>query len=76
MNCFGWEKGYFLHFGQGEAHFCGEMVISPFGAFFDEDDFFFFWGGGSPLFGENKAFMAKPSDRPVINDGSGERLNR
>ena len=55
--------GSFL-FGDFSFFWTGE------GAFFSIGDSFFFftWGGGSPLTGENKAFMAEPSDRPAIND--------
>ena len=31
---------------------------------------FIFLGGGSPLFGENKAFITDPSDRPAINNAT------
>ena len=63
------------------CHFCqgvGSFLFGDFSfwsgerAFFEIGDFFLFHlggGGGSPLIGENKAFMAEPSDRPAINDG-------
>ena len=60
-------------FLSGEASFlCGDFSFwSGGGAFLEECDFFFFfWGAGSPIFGENEAFMAEPSDRPSINDGT------
>ena len=38
--------------------------------FSEEGDLFFFWGDESPLFGENKAFMVKPSDQQAISDGT------
>ena len=61
------------HFCQGWiVFFCGDFSFwSGRGAFGGEGDLFFsFWWGGSPLFGENKAFMAEPSDRPAIDDGT------
>ena len=68
-------------FLSGEGSFplrdnCGDLSFwSGGGAFLEEgDSFFFFWWGGSPLFGENKAFMAEPSDQPAINDGTPEEL--
>ena len=55
-----------------DSFFCGDFSFwSGGGAFLGEGYLFsFFLGGGSPLFGENKAFMAEPSDRPAINDGT------
>ena len=55
--------------------FCGDFSLwSGGGAFFTEGDLFlFFTWGGSPLFGENNAFMAEPSERPAINDRLGGR---
>ena len=47
-----------IHFRQGEGHFSGRVIL-----------FSFLMWGGSPLVGGNRAFMAKPSDRPAINDG-------
>ena len=62
-------KGSFL---RGDSSFW-----SGGGAFFEKGDIFFSpEGGRSPLFGENKAFMAEPSDRPAINDGLGGRKKR
>ena len=55
----------------GEGNFFGDVFSfwSGGGAFFVLGDFFFFTGGGggSPLLGENRAFMAEPSDWPAIN---------
>ena len=51
--------------------FGGGVFLVRGGTFFELGDSFFFFtwgGGGSPLTGENKAFMAEPSDRPAIND--------
>ena len=48
-------------FGQGAKHFWRRVICFSF-------------SGGSPLLGENKAFMAEPSDRPAINDGTPEEL--
>ena len=50
-------------FGQGEGHFFHKVIYFYFSP----------GGGGSPLFGENNAFMAEPSDRPAINDRLGGR---
>ena len=60
--CFFFFVAIFL-FGQGEGHFFHKVIYF----------YFFTWGGGSPLFGENNAFMAEPSDRPAINDRLGGR---
>ena len=51
-------------FGQGERHFWVRVVCFSFSGV---------EGGGSPLLGENKAFMAEPSDWPDIN---GETVKR
>ena len=41
------------------------------GKFSEVGDLFFFFGGDeSLLFGENKAYMAEPSDQPAISDGT------
>ena len=66
--------GAFLS-GEG-SFFCGDFSFwSGGGVFFSLGDLFLFftWGGGSPLFGENNALMAEPSDRPAINDRLGGR---
>ena len=53
----------------------GDFFWSGGGAFSEEgDSIFFFWGRGSPLLGENKAFIAEPSDWPAINDGITKKL--
>ena len=63
--------GTFLSSGV-DSFFLWRFFFLVRGVFLGEGDlfFYFFWGGGSPLFGENKAFMAEPSDRPAINDGT------
>ena len=67
-------------FLSGEGSFplrdnCGDLSFwLGGGAFLEEGDLFFFFWGGSPLFGENKAFMAEPSDWPGINHGMPEEL--
>ncbi len=38
--------------------------------------FFIFGGEESPLFRENKAFMAEPSDWPPMNDGTSEERDQ
>ena len=72
-------RGFFV----GEGNFplwilCGDGDFSFWsggGAFLEKGDLiFFFWGKRSPLLGENKAFMAEPSDQPTINDGTTKKL--
>ena len=65
-----WER----HFSQGRVVFYVEIFLlgQGEGHFWRRVIYFYFspgWGG-SPLFGENKAFMAEPSDQPAINDGT------
>ena len=75
-----WSGGGAFLLGRVISHFdfCGEMIFlfgRGEGHFWVRGICFSFLWVGSPLLGENKAFMAEPSDRPAINDGTAKRLN-
>ena len=48
------------YFHQGEGHFFRRVILFSF---------LKMWGG-SPLLGGSSGFMAEPSDRPAINNGT------